>query len=317
MSLKHPRKAPQQHLIFGNVEDLHMSQNSLYLPSAFYLSSPLDCVGCRWPRYSIGQHTLVHKMQLGSGLHYQGSRLLPGLPLSQYAMDEDVAGNFRMLTKTWDPQLATHLFVFDPQFHLVGNLLNIEPGEEFKSARYIGDKLYLVTFKQVDPLFVVDLATIQNPRIVGELKIPGYSTYLHPYDHLQKGVQYLVGLGYATHEDSRGRVRNVGIKLDLYRIDFSAKETVETKCSSLITPELDAQHLSGCLQSATKCSAAQLLYETCVSQVNSGNIAVSLVHSYVFTGNFVSSPALHHPRTFVWNSTKKELMLPFFSLQEE
>jgi uncharacterized secreted protein with C-terminal beta-propeller domain len=82
-------------------------------------------------------------------------------------------------------------------------LLNIEPGEEFKSSRYMGDKLYLVTFERTDPLFVIDLENTKKPKIVGELKIPGYSTYLHPYAPAKDGKQYLLGLGYATTENQR------------------------------------------------------------------------------------------------------------------
>jgi len=68
--------------------------------------------------------------------------------------------------------------------------MNLEPGEKFKSSRYIGDKLYLVTFEQIDPLFVIDLSTA-NPKVMGELKIPGYSTYLHPYGDIA-GKTYLI-----------------------------------------------------------------------------------------------------------------------------
>lgn len=60
----------------------------------------------------------------------------------------------------------------------------------------MGDKLYLVTFKQVDPFFVIDLADVENPKVLGELKIPGYSTYLHPYD-----ATHIIGLGYDTFEN--------------------------------------------------------------------------------------------------------------------
>lgn len=65
---------------------------------------------------------------------------------------------------------------------MVGSLTTIAPGENFQSSRFIGNRLYLVTFEQIDPLFVIDLADSKNPKILGELKIPGYSTYLHPYD---------------------------------------------------------------------------------------------------------------------------------------
>lgn len=79
-----------------------------------------------------------------------------------------------------DSKSVTHVWTLDSAGKVLGALMNIEPGEQFKAARYITDKLYLVTFEQIDPLFVVDLAS-PTPTILGELKIPGYSTYLHPY----------------------------------------------------------------------------------------------------------------------------------------
>ena len=84
--------------------------------------------------------------------------------------NENESGEFRILTRSWSPELSTHLWKFDPSLNLQSQLLNIEPGEEFKSSRFIGDKLYLVTFKQIDPLFVIDL--VGKPKILGELKIP-------------------------------------------------------------------------------------------------------------------------------------------------
>ena len=62
-----------------------------------------------------------------------------------------------------------------------------------QSSRFIADRLYLVTFEQIDPLFVISLTDPKFPKILGELKIPGYSTYLHPYDS-----DRLIGLGYDT-----------------------------------------------------------------------------------------------------------------------
>ncbi|MBP6256212.1 beta-propeller domain-containing protein [Patescibacteria group bacterium] len=97
-----------------------------------------------------------------------------------------------MLTTTRQPQQATHLITLDKQLNKLGSLLNIEPGEQFKASRFMGDKLYLVTFEQIDPLFVVDLASVSTPKIIGELKIPGYSTYLHPWAPEANGVQRLL-----------------------------------------------------------------------------------------------------------------------------
>jgi len=285
-------KKIEQKLMFGNVQTIHMSKDALYLPSPIYFSSPMRCMGCWWPSYSAGENTLIHKMSLGSSITYKDSKIIPWTPLNQYAMDEDSQGNFRILTRTWHPNLATQFFVFDKNFNLTGKLLDIEPGEEFKSSRYIGDKLYLVTFQQIDPLFAIDIADIKNPKIVGELKIPGYSTYLHPYDTLRNGIQYLVGLGYSTKTNQRWGVTNENVKLDFYKIDFNAKETAETKCSSLAGTEI---------------------YQDCVISVNPENIAVSLLASHEFGGDTSYSPSLYNPRMFVWNNVKKDLLMPLFA----
>lgn len=232
-------------------------------------------------------------------------------------MDEDNQGNFRILTKTWSPNLATQLFVFDQKFKLAGSLLNIEPGEEFKSSRYIGDKLYLVTFQQIDPLFVVDVADISKPKIIGELKIPGYSTYLHPYGTLKNNVQYLIGLGYSTQENQRGGVTNDKVKIDLYKIDYNAKETAQTKCSSLITKDVNPNATDLCVKSDAPCTRDQMAYESCVASVDTNNIAVSAVSSYEFTGGYSYSPSLDNPRMFVWNSSKNQLLLPIVIQKEQ
>jgi uncharacterized secreted protein with C-terminal beta-propeller domain len=81
------------------------------------------------------------------------------------------------------------LYVLDENLDSVSNLTDLAPGETFQSSRFIGDKLFLVTFEQIDPLFAIDLSDIQNPEVLGELKIPGFSTYLHPYNE-----NHLIGL---------------------------------------------------------------------------------------------------------------------------
>lgn len=96
---------------------------------------------------------------------------------------------------------------------MIGSLENIRPGEEFKSARFIGDKAFLVTFRQTDPLFVIDLHVHSDPKIIGELHIPGFSSYLHPYGTVGN-KEYLIGLG----KDRRAT------KVDLYEIDYAKKD---------------------------------------------------------------------------------------------
>ena len=150
--------------------ELHMSKDALYLVSNFYTSSNRPCpVGmfCAMPMFRSTTQTLIHKFKRkGLALNYQNTAIVPGSLLTQYSMDEDTKGQFRILTKVWEKQQATNLYIFTPELKLAGKLENIEPGEEFKSSRYMGDKLYLVTFEQIDPLFVIDLAVPAQPKIL-------------------------------------------------------------------------------------------------------------------------------------------------------
>ena len=318
ISLSDLSATPKQNLVFGNVDEIHMSQSSLYLPSPIYFSSPKRCSHrwCYGSWYYRDENTLIHKFNLWEDVKYQDSTIIPWAPLNQYSMDEDDDWNFRILTTTWYDQKATHLSILDSELKLKWSLLNIEPGENFKSSRYIWDKLYLVTYQNIDPLFVVDMEDITNPKIIWELKIPGYSTYLHPYSEAKNWVQYLIWIWYSTTDNWYGWLKQDNTKVDLYKIDYNWHETAETKCSALITKNVDAELTDSCTKVETgsirvkKCNEEQRLYEYCLTKVNPENIAVSVIASYEFTGNSSYSPALENPRVFVWRSSLQELILP-------
>ena len=303
ISLSDLKATPKQSLVFGNVNEIHMSQTSLYLPAPIYFSNPTRCShrGCYGSRYYRDENTLVHKFNLEKSVQYQDSTIIAGTPLNQYSMDEDDNWNFRILTTTWYDQNATHLSILDKNMKLKWNLMNIEPGENFKSSRYIWDKLYLVTYQNIDPLFVVDLENPSKPKIIGELKIPGYSTYLHPYSDAKNGIQYLIWLWYSTTDNGYGGLKQDNTKVDLYKIDYKDHETAETKCSSLITKNVNADLTDSCTKSSDgkKCNEEQRLYEDCLTKVNPENIAVSVIASYEFTGDESYTPALENPRVFV------------------
>ena len=95
---------------------------------------------------------------------------------------------------------------------VVGGLDEIAPDESIFSARFMGDRLYLVTFQQIDPFFVIDLSS-DTPKILGELKIPGFSNYLHPYDE-----DHVIGIGRDTKEIGSGRVQQLGVKIALFDV---------------------------------------------------------------------------------------------------
>ncbi|MBU4301112.1 beta-propeller domain-containing protein [archaeon] len=102
-----------------------------------------------------------------------------------------------------------HVYVLDEDLNIVGKLQDIASGERIYSVRFLGDKAYMVTFRQIDPLFVIDLSVPQDPKVLGYLKIPGVSDYLHPYDET-----HIIGVGRDATEE--GRI--TGMKLSLFDV---------------------------------------------------------------------------------------------------
>ena len=109
---------------------------------------------------------------------------IPGKPLNQFSLDE-YQDHLRIATTVGTTMFRTgesanDVYILDSDLNQTGSILDLGLGERIYSARFIEDKGYLVTFKQIDPFFVLDLSDPKNPQVKGELKIPGYSSYLHP-----------------------------------------------------------------------------------------------------------------------------------------
>lgn len=169
------------------------------------------------------QATIVHKINIKDGkLGYQGQQKLPGQLINQFSLDEN-NGNLRLAlskSQTWSSILNeaenrsySSVVVIDKDLQIVGQLSDIAPGEQIYSARFMDDKVYLVTFERTDPLFVIDLASPSAPRIVGELKLPGYSNYLHPV-----GPNLILGLGKDVRTNEWGGVIPSSLKLGLFDV---------------------------------------------------------------------------------------------------
>lgn len=110
---------------------------------------------------------------------------VPGRLLNQFSLDE-YNGYLRVATTISD---ANDLYVLDKDLKIVGSLLNFGENERIYSVRFMGDRGYVVTFRQTDPFFVMDLSNPEKPKMKGKLKIPGYSSYLHPLkDDLILGI---------------------------------------------------------------------------------------------------------------------------------
>mgnify|MGYP002802516787 CR=1 FL=1 len=136
--------------------------------------------------------TRLFAFSLSDGIRYQGSTEIDGTLLNQFAMDAH-NGYYRIATTAED---GSCLPVLNESLETVGELRGIAPGEDIYAVRFLGDTAYLVTFYQTDPLFVLDLSDPASPRVTGELKIPGFSNYLHPY-----AENLLIGIGTAGDEN--------------------------------------------------------------------------------------------------------------------
>ena len=132
-------------------------------------------------------------------------------------MDQD-KGYFRIATNAgnlWSDEdpARNNVYVLDGDMQVIGSLENLAKGERIYSTRFLGDRLYMVTFKQIDPLFVIGLSDPNNPVVLGELKIPGYSQYLHPYD-----ADHILGFGQETTENEYGGTVTDGFKMALFDV---------------------------------------------------------------------------------------------------
>lgn len=148
--------------------------------------------------------TKVYKFALNNGdISYKAAGEVPGTILNQFSMDEH-NGYFRIATTSGDMWRSdeytskNNVYVLDGDLNQTGRLEGIAPGEKIYSTRFVGDRAYMVTFKTVDPFFVIDLKDPGQPKVLGALKIPGYSDYLHPYDE-----NHVIGFGKDTIEIGR------------------------------------------------------------------------------------------------------------------
>ncbi len=181
--------------------------------TALYVShGNLYMVGNDWEQGSI-----ITKIGIDDGrISFKANATVPGYVLNQFSMDE-YNGYFRIATTqdTWRSENAGNsVYVLDEKLKLKGSLEGLAPGEQIYSARFMGERCYLVTFKKVDPLFTIDLSDPENPKLLGKLKIPGFSNYLHPYDE-----NILIGLGKETSESEYGDFAwHQGVKISLFNV---------------------------------------------------------------------------------------------------
>jgi inhibitor of cysteine peptidase len=200
----------------GAGNQLYMSENNIYLAVTNYpfmrtFQESMVTPGTSIYKFSINRTNVV----------FEASTEISGTVLNQFSMDEH-NGYFRVATTegfTWDEKnpSANHLLILDRNLVEVGKISDLARGERIYSARFMGDRVYIVTFRETDPLFVIDAKDPKQPKVLGELKIPGFSNYLHPYDE-----NHLIGFGQDTKVIDGGsgnpRVLTNGVKLSLFDV---------------------------------------------------------------------------------------------------
>lgn len=232
-------------LILGDAQNIYMSHQNLYLatldreyeeceereprrrpvePRPFWDLSEeevtseilLEPPGCY--RRILDTNTEVYKLAIDqTDIAFAAKGVVNGTILNQFSMDE-YGRNFRIATTAndnegWNRDSYNNLYILDEDLNEIGSVENLARGEQIYSVRYIGPRAYMVTFKTIDPLFVLDLSNPEDPEVLGELKIPGYSDYLHPFDD-----NHLIGIGKEAVELNSNTALQQGVKVALFDV---------------------------------------------------------------------------------------------------
>ncbi|MGB5945504.1 beta-propeller domain-containing protein [Paenisporosarcina sp.] len=213
----------------GGSNAMYMSKEALYLTAPIYLPSSKKnnqiSIDRMWSPQET--NTEIFKFGLdGTTVNFISSSEVTGMLLNQFSMDEH-DGYFRVVTTkgiAWDNEAPSenNLFILDEGMKQVGSIEGLAKGERIYSARFMGDKAYMVTFRETDPLFVMDVSNPTAPKVLGELKIPGFSNYLHPLDE-----NHIIGFGYDTksvpnENGGEPRIITGGMKISLFDVtDFA------------------------------------------------------------------------------------------------
>ncbi|MGQ0796259.1 MAG: beta-propeller domain-containing protein, partial [Methanobacteriota archaeon] len=202
-------------VVTGYASTVYMSTAALYLSFLKWTEpSPLLLA----PQV-VTTWTTVHKVRVaGLAMEAVASGDVSGWLLNQFSMDE-YAGYLRVATTSSVQSVErfeqrNNVYVLDGSMRLVGRLEGLAPRESIYAARFLGERLYLVTFEKIDPLFVIDLSDPADPRVLGYLEMPGFSEYLHPFDEAR-----LIGVGKEAVPDEVGNFSWFqGLKLSLFDV---------------------------------------------------------------------------------------------------
>ncbi len=202
----------------GASSEIYSSKQYLYLTKSKYNYYN----GLLRESYDHSSTTEIYKLKLdNSKITFKAKAEINGYINNQFSMDE-YNNNLRIATTSYDKEgnTSNNLYILDEDLNQIGSIEKMAEEEKIYSVRFIGKTGYIVTFKQVDPLFVIDLSNPEKPEIKGQLKIPGYSSYLHPYDDT-----HIIGIGKNTEETTYGSTVSTNMKMSMFDISDLSNPT--------------------------------------------------------------------------------------------
>ncbi|MGI5920388.1 MAG: beta-propeller domain-containing protein [Syntrophomonadaceae bacterium] len=290
----------------GSGEHIYASAQNLYVAvtKSQYRQSPA-AEGNIQPYLPPTLTTQIYRFGLDNGnIKYNGKGEVPGTILNQYSLDEH-KGYLRAATTSgemWrsDEQTSqNNLYLLDGSMNIAGRLEGLAPGEKIYSTRFMGDRAYLVTFRNVDPLFVIDLKDPASPKVIGKLKIPGYSNYLHPYDET-----HIIGFGKDTVEmkdwDGSSQAFYMGMKIAIFDVT-DVNNPVELSKAVIGDRGTDSELLSNPRALLFAPNHNLLAFPVTVMKINNKNTAGSQVPqfgSFAFQGAYIYNVDLSQGLTF-------------------
>ena len=207
LDVNKPDKVLDSKLVISGYAQTYISKDALYLYEEDYDGAMI---------------TNIAKFALDEGrISGVAAAAVSGYVRDTFAINAS-DGYLRVLTTDYSTEDEVNaLYILDENMKLTGQLTGIAPGEEIYAARFMGNTGYFVTYRNTDPLFTVDLSDPAKPEIIGELKVTGFSEYLHFWDDT-----HLLGIGYESDENT-GNIEN--IKLSMFNIENPGEVTEEAK----------------------------------------------------------------------------------------
>jgi uncharacterized secreted protein with C-terminal beta-propeller domain len=282
-------------LLMSASDDIYVSQNNIYITYCDF-----DYVN------DIGI-TSLHRITIENGeILYGAHRKIDGRLLDRYSMDE-YEDYFRVAVSTgWST--SHNVYILDMDMNIVGRLEGIAPNERLCSARFTKDRLYLVTFMRVDPFFTIDLSDPANPTLLGELVIPGWSDYLHPYDE-----NHVIGLGREVAANGRRE----GVKLSLFNVTDieNPKEISKFVIGDSSTWTIAAQEPHAFLFSKEK-NLIVIPVRINYTESSAYIINISMEHGFELRGNVSHPKNEYDPMDYNWYLTRAHYIKRSFYIDD-